>query len=423
MRRNWFLTLVLAAPVLAYGQGACNTSHLTIFDANVAEFTEERMPVLQPGLNTLEWRSLMPQAIIRTIRVAGERVTVVRQEVTYDGPDVRNQKTPVLHLTVQNDGASGPRRLEVDYLAPNLSWKGDYSLLLGPPVNGAPPEEMLLDGWVTVQNDTGVDVCAGIVDLVAGEVQLLLAGGGSGQRDYQSNAQMAQLVGGMVDEGVQGAGAEITGVSVFSRLRLGRNISMNANALINRFPLFQRLKPPVEQRHVFENEARAQTLGRGGFMLLPRGLEVRLVSKNSSPSPLPMGTVTVYSQEGEVPQVVGQDRIPLTPVGADFSVTQGRSNVSQGTRRIVDRREAPDPTPRDPRHEKLVTRVEVVITNRGATALTAFVREGVEAWGNGEWSVTQSSHPHQRLGERMLEFKLPVPAKGDVKLEYTVEIR
>jgi hypothetical protein len=156
-------------------------------------------------------------------------------------------------------------------------------------------------------------------------------------------------------------------------------------------------------------------------MLLPRGLEVRLVSRNNSASLLPAGTVTVYSQDGGLAQVVGQDRIPITPVGADFSVTQGRSNELQGTRRVVDRREAPDSTARN--HQKLVTQVEVVIGNRSTDAATAFVREGVENWGYGEWTVTESSHPHQKLGARMMEFRVQIPAKGIVKVAYTVEVR
>ncbi len=421
MPRPQLFPLLLLAPFLANGQGVNTVRHLTVFDANVAEFTEERTLDLQAGLNSVEFRSLMPQPFVRTLRVTGDRVTVVRQDITYDGPEVRNQKSPVLHLVLQNSGAAGPRQVQADYLAPGLSWKGDYSIVLPQPPNGAPPDEMLFDGWVTVQNDTGADVSAGTVDLVAGEVQLLVVNTRA-SGNFQANSQMATFANAPEAEAPESAGAEVTGVSVFSRLRLGRDISMTANTPVNRFPLFQRLKLAVEQRNVFENEARAQTLGRGGFLLLPRGLEVRLVSKNTHPSPLPAGMVTVYSQEGEVLQVVGQDRIPLTPMGADFSVTQGRSNVLQGTRRIVERREDPDPLPRNARHNKLVTRVEVVISNRGAVPSTAFVREGVEEFGNRDWTVTQSSHPHQKLGDRMLEFKLPVPPKGDVKLEYTIEI-
>jgi hypothetical protein len=277
---------------------------------------------------------------------------------------------------------------------------------------------MLLDGWVSVHNNTGLDVCADAVDLVAGEVQLL-TDGSRGGRNYVANAQLVQADAAPSEE--ESAGAAVSGLSVFSRIGLGRNIAIPANTLIGRFPLFQRLKLAVEQRNIFENDAQTQTLGRGGFMLLPRGLEVRLVSRNDSPSLLPAGTVTVYSQDGGLAQVVGQDRIPITPAGADFSVTQGRSNVLQGTRRVVDRREVPDSTARN--HQKLVTQVEVTISNRSGDAATAFVREGVENWGYGEWTVTERSHPQKKLGDRMMEFRVEVPAKGSVKVAYTVEVR
>ena len=56
--------------------------------------------------------------------------------VSFDGPEVRGQKSPVLHLVLQNAGAAGPRKVQIDYLAPGLSWKGDYSVLLGPPGAG-----------------------------------------------------------------------------------------------------------------------------------------------------------------------------------------------------------------------------------------------------------------------------------------------
>jgi hypothetical protein len=314
-RRFGFLWVV---PFLAYGQGTCPVRHLAIFDANMAEVLEERTLELQSGLNTVEWRSLMPQAVIGTLRVTGEQVAVVRQDITFDGPEVRNQKSPVLHLVLQNGAAAGPRKVQVDYLAPSLSWKGDYSLVLGPPARGGAPTDMLLDGWVSVHNNTGLDVCADAVDLVAGEVQLL-TDGSRGGRNYVANAQLVQADAAPSEE--ESAGAAVSGLSVFSRIGLGRNIAIPANTLIGRFPLFQRLKLAVEQRNIFENDAQTQTLGRGGFMLLPRGLEVRLVSRNDSPSLLPAGTVTVYSQDGGLAQVVGQDRIPITPAGADFSVT------------------------------------------------------------------------------------------------------
>jgi len=53
-----------------------NLSHLTIYNANIGEFLEERTIELQSGANTVEWRSLMPKANIRTIRVLAEDAEV-----------------------------------------------------------------------------------------------------------------------------------------------------------------------------------------------------------------------------------------------------------------------------------------------------------------------------------------------------------
>lgn len=85
--------------------------------------------------------------------------------------------------------------------------------------------------------------------------------------------------------------AEVSSLSAFNRFSLGQNISLNANTIISLFPIFERARLTIVQRNVFENTYEAQTLGRGGFILLPRGLEVRLVAKNSSSSPMAAGLV------------------------------------------------------------------------------------------------------------------------------------
>ena len=83
-----------------------NISNLTIYNAGIAEFLEERTLELQQGYNTIVWRSLMPRANIRTVRVIADDAEVVRVDVTYDGPQVNEVKSPVLHLVIQNRGAS-----------------------------------------------------------------------------------------------------------------------------------------------------------------------------------------------------------------------------------------------------------------------------------------------------------------------------
>src|SRR5579871_3418865 len=282
MRYCLQLATFMAAQFVLSAQSPCSTTHLTIFDGNLGEFHEERTIDLQSGPNSIDWRSLVPQTLIRTLRVTAEDgIRVVRQEITYDGAEVRTQKSPVLHLVLQNTSSHGPHKVQIDYLAPGLSWKSDYAMLLDASDPSSAPKEMRLDGWFTIQNDTGADICAAAVDLVAGEVQLLLPGAAT-PRSFTANSQ---AVSGNAF-GAQDASAQMASVSVFSRIQLGRNIVLAANTVIGRFPFFQQLKLPVEELDIFENEATAQTFGRGGFTLAPRGLEVRLASRNRFKSPL-----------------------------------------------------------------------------------------------------------------------------------------
>jgi hypothetical protein len=412
------LCLLAARPAAAQPQAA----HLTIYDAGIAQFLEERTVQLEPGMNHIEWRSLMPRTVVRTLRVSADGAEVVRQEIAYDGPEVRGQRAPVLRLTLRNRGGARTARVQVDYLAPDLSWAADYSLVLDATRPGEPPPAALLDAWVSLYNQTGTDVRAGTVDLVAGEISLLSEGGVRLEDRAAANVSQASMA---PSDGSGGGlpGAEGGSLSAFSRFRLGRDIALNSSVPIGRYPLFQGVRIPIVQRNVFENDHGTQTTGRGGFVLLPRGLEVRLVSVNRTGSALPAGQVTVYAREDGPPQVVGQDRIPITPPGAEFTVSQGRSATLFGTRRILDRRAEEYRTEQGNTRTRLITRVEVVISNRGPRAAEALVREEIEPHGENEWRIVESSAPVDRLSANTLQARLQVPAGGEVAFTYTVETK
>ena len=428
LRQTQFLSIALLICCVAYqpavhAQATNNAiSNLTIYNAGIAEFLEERTIELQQGKNTIVWRSLMPRANIRTVRVLAEDAEVLRQDVTYDGPQVNNEKSPVLHLVIQNRGATARKRVQVDYLAPNLSWLSDYSLVLDATAACAAPTAATLDSWVSIYNNTGVDLNAGTVDLVAGEIALLPDGGAGQDRTYA--AQISSNVRNSSYDGEESTGAsyaEVSSLSAFNRFTLGQNIDLNANALISRFSIFQRVRLAVVQRNVFENTYEAQTLGRGGFILLPRGLEVRLVAKNTASSPMPAGLVTIYQRTGTLAQIVGQDRIAFTPQNSEFSVTQGRSATLFGTRRVLDRRVVNYKDNNNNSHDKLVTRVEVVLTNRGTLPAEAFVREGIERYDDNQWKIIESTTPSETLGANTVQFKVDVPAGGKATIIYVVE--
>lgn len=417
LRRFAALPLFLLAATRAQAQST--VAHLTVYDAGVAELLEERTMQLQPGINQVEWRSLMPKAFLRTLRVTVDGAEVMRQEVTYDGAEVRTQRTASLRLVLNNRGSARAARVRVDYMVPDLSWNGDYSLVLGSTATDVPPTTGTLDAWVSLLNETATDVRAGTVDLVAGEIALLVTGNGPSRREaYALNVSQNLGTVGDADGVARDAAA---GLGAFSRFRLGHDITLNSNVPISRHPLFQGTRLTLVERHVFENEFGEQTLARGGFVLLPRGLEVRVVGRNPTDAAMPAGQLTVYASQDGVPQVVGQDRVPLTPAGGDFSVALGRSTTLFGTRRVLERREVQytvDGRTRD----RLITRVEVVLTNRGSQPAEAFVREGVEPNGENQWTL-QSSVDAERLSANTFQVKVLVPARGTTTVGYTIETK
>ena len=174
-------------------------------------------------------------------------------------------------------------------------------------------------------------------------------------------------------------------------------------------------------RRRLENSTRA-TLARGGFRPLLAG------SKSACSREPRRGfdarrSITIYARDGAISQVVGQDTIPLTPPGGDFTVTQGRSATVFGTRRILERRSTSYKDERDYSRDKLTTKVEIVLTNRGPRAVEAFVREGVEPVHENRWTILESSATAEKLSANTFQMKVQVPAGGKTTVSYTVETK
>lgn len=68
-----------------------------------------------------------------------------------------------------------------------------------------------------------------------------------------------------------------------------------------------------------------------------------------------------------------------------------------------------------------MTRIEVVLTNRGTRPAEAFVREGIERHDDNQWKIVDSTAPSERLGANTVQFKVEVPAGGKTTIVYTVE--
>ena len=137
--------------------------------------------------------------------------------------------------------------------------------------------------------------------------------------------------------------------------------------------------------------------------------------------PLPRGTVQVYQADsGGRLQLVGEALIDHTPAGRELRVHSGDAFDITAERVQTEYQTEQLPPARRwlPSRQRITAAFRVTLTNAKPEAVTVDVRE-VHF---GEWKVTVSSVPEERLSASEVRFRVPVPAGGEATLTYTVQV-
>lgn len=136
--------------------------------------------------------------------------------------------------------------------------------------------------------------------------------------------------------------------------------------------------------------------------------------------PLPGGTMEVFQRDssGRV-QLVGEASFTHTPAGKDLRVQSGDAFDVTAERVQTDYHQVPVPnTVGKGTHNRITATYRVTLTNAKAQAVTVDVRE--QHWGN--WVITDSSVPAEKLSSTEQRFRVPVPANGTATLTYTLQV-
>lgn len=136
--------------------------------------------------------------------------------------------------------------------------------------------------------------------------------------------------------------------------------------------------------------------------------------------PLPGGTMEVFQRDssGRV-QLVGEASFTHTPAGKDLRVQSGDAFDVTAERVQTDYHQVPVPnTVGKGTHNRITATYRVTLTNAKTQAVTVDVRE--QHWGN--WVITDSSVPAEKLSSTEQRFRVPVPANGTATLTYTLQV-
>lgn len=305
---------------------------------------------------------------------------------------------PTLVWALENQG-DGAHRVEAAYLAGNIGWSADYVLTLN--AAGTTGD---LDGWVTLNNQSGTAFTNARLQLVAGDLHKAPAA--AAPRNFAMVAERAAVA---RDEMAEQAFSE------YHLYTLGRRTTV-ANAETKQVALLHGTGVPVVRRYVVDGQAWFYRNRQHPGTPLKDAVKVFYDLRNDAASnlgkPLPAGVVRVYQADasGQV-QYVGEDRLDHTPkdervavqIGAAFDVVCERTqsdfqNLGGNTYELA---------------------YAVTVRNRKDAPVTVEVNEPL----GGDWTMVSSTHTWTKTDAWAARFALPVPAGGTTTLRYRVRVK
>ena len=288
-----------------------------------------------------------------------------------------------------------PSPLTAAFIADGLSWAADYTAVLD---GGA----MTLDGFLTVDNRTGLEFSDVQLQVVAGEVRR--AGQGGDPRPVAMRMEMA------VSDSEVGQ-APLGDVHLYT---VDRPVTLSGQGS-TRVALFHATRVPIRREYVLTGQP---WWYQGPAPDLPaiEHPQIRIRFENEGiagpDQPLPAGSLHTWREDarGRL-QFSGGSTLPHTPDGEQVAVTIGAAFD------IVAERVQPDYRQLDPRTFESAWRIE--IRNRGDSAASVLV---VERMPGLEWTIVEESLPHERIDAQVVRWTVPVPAGGAATLTYRVRV-
>jgi len=295
---------------------------------------------------------------------------------------------------------AGKHQTEIGYQTGGLNWRCDYVA-----VTNAEDTQADLTSWVTLDNKSGATYKNASLKLLAGDV-------------HRAQEVAPMLLKGRMIGATAAAPAPQFTESAFAEYHLyslQNKTDVNQNET-KQLSLFNANNVPTKKLFVFEPEVRVIYGGYGGYGGDTQKVKVKLEVENSEANhlgmPMPKGKVRVYKrdQDGAL-QFIGEDMIDHTPrdekirlyIGDAFDLVAERKQTNY--QRVSDR----------------VQRMsyEIDLRNHKDSAVTITAVE--HQWG--QWKILESSQPFTKKDSHTFEFAVKVPARGEVKLTFDIEVK
>ena len=281
---------------------------------------------------------------------------------------------------------SGEKPLTLTYMTTGLSWHCEYV------VKVSPDEKKLdLNGWVSLDNETGASYKDAKLKLVAGDVNRVVP-------PPEPRAMFAMAK----EEAPLPAQANFAEKSFFEyHLYTLQHPTDLLDKQVKQVQLLGASDVPVQKKYTYDGSRDAKKVNVT--------LELENKEANGMGMALPAGKIRVYKADTDkTDQFIGEDSIDHTPKDEKVRISMGNAFDVVGERKVLAVRRAGSQTNEQD--------IEITLRNHKAEAIQVVVVE--HAWG--EWHVTKKSQDFRKKDASTLEFDLALPANGPATVSYTL---
>lgn len=303
---------------------------------------------------------------------------------------------PTLIWLLDNDGTD--HEVEATYLTGGISWKADYVIGLH-----ADEKKFDIEGWVTLDNRSGASYNNAELKLVAGDVNIVSGGYGGAKMMPMMEMARAAAPPPMVEESF----AEYHLYTLQRRTTVKQNQSKQVSLLTAHDVNIRKIYEYRGNLSFYSQPFPPSQAEKVGVFLLFENKE-----ENRMGMPLPAGIMRVYQEDSSgALQFAGEDRIRHTPKNEEVRLRLGNAFDIVGERKQSDYKRLTEN-----RHEAAF---EIDIRNHKEEEVNVDVVEPMP----GTWTILEESVKHVKKDAQTAIFTLKVPANGEAKLTYRVNVR
>ncbi len=310
---------------------------------------------------------------------------------------------PTLNWLLNSEQA-GEHKVEVGYLTNGINWNADYVIVVD-----KDDKKIDLNGWVTINNQSGATYRDAKLKLIAGDIHRV---------SPPSVPTYDRML--FAEKAAAAPQFEEKPFFEYHMYTLQRTTTIRDNET-KQIEFAQASQVPVRKLFIYDGSripfygysqySRAdQRFGTQSNKEVMVMLEFKNSKDNNLGIPLPKGRMRVYKEDTDKTlQFIGEDWIEHTPKDEPVRIYLGNAFDIVGGRVHTDLKLGVD---------WVIESYKITLRNHKDDAVEIKVVEHLYRWSN--WKIIEKSQDYEKRDARTIEFTLPIPANSERAITYTV---